>query len=96
MGEVIKFPGAQLNLGLPPQREVLNRPGPPTRRRPVCHACGLDRPVPGERYCTKCITVGKNNPWVNCRDEACTLVTKRQYPGQQFFWCPAHRSGAGA
>ncbi len=92
MGDVIRFPGMQLDLGLPPQKLT-----PPARTNPmrsdarICWSCGGNgRTAAGEKYCSTCHNNGRANPWLTCLGHGCTTVAKRRVKGQQFFRCPKH------
>lgn len=106
MGDVIQFPTPELALGLKSKKQPMTTapavpapaapaPNPyvrPTRSR-NCHACGA-RPRHGiSRYCLDCTTAGLDSPIINCRHEGCTTAGKRQFVGQQWFWCPQHHPG---
>lgn len=83
----------QLDLGLSPEQPAPT--SPPPRKAPVeprvCWACGIGRPMSREKYCRGCITRGLDTPIISCRIEGCTYVSKRRWPGQEFFFCPDHR-----
>lgn len=106
MGDVIQFPSPELPLGLKSKKQpipvapavptpAVQAPNPYVRpaRSASCFACGQHRRANGSRYCTHCTSAGLDSPIINCRHEDCTTVAKRQFVGQQWFWCPKHHPG---
>lgn len=106
MGDLIQFPVPELPLGLKSKKQPMTAapavparaPDPPNpwvrpSRSVNCHACGSQPRAHGSRYCSHCTAAGLDSPIINCAHEGCSTVGKRQYTGQQSFWCPKHHPG---
>ena len=78
-----------------PRTILLNPPANPSLestswgKSETCRSCGQPNDSHSSRYCNHCQNDGLATELINCRH--CATVARRQFHGQMWFYCPAHR-----